>query len=102
VLVTKKDEKGNPVRANSRIVVLGNKDPHQWYKCDRITPVATQSALYLLISLAIEHDKICTTRRLQKHVLQIIVTGGRSSNSPSPQGCPFSKPNTFWRLRKIL
>jgi hypothetical protein len=34
VLVTKKEEHGNPVRAKSRILVLGNKDPHQWTKED--------------------------------------------------------------------
>jgi hypothetical protein len=29
ILVTKKDEHGNPVRVKIRIVVLGHKDPHQ-------------------------------------------------------------------------
>jgi hypothetical protein len=42
VLVTKKDEHGNPIQAKSRIVVLGNKDPHQWSKEDYVAPVTTQ------------------------------------------------------------
>jgi hypothetical protein len=40
VLVTKKDEHGNHVRAKSRIVVLGNKYPHQWTKGECFAPVA--------------------------------------------------------------
>jgi hypothetical protein len=57
ILVTKKDEHGNPVPAKSRIVVLGNKDPHQWTKGYCFAPVATQAVFRLLVSLAIEHNK---------------------------------------------
>jgi hypothetical protein len=57
VLVTKKDEHGNPVWAKSRIVVLSNKYPHEWTTCDCFAPVATQSAVRLLVSLAIKHNK---------------------------------------------
>jgi hypothetical protein len=57
VLVTKKDEHGNTVRAKIRIMVLGNKDPHQWTKCDCFAPMATQAAVSLLVSLPIEHNK---------------------------------------------
>jgi hypothetical protein len=55
-LVTKKDEHGNPLRAKILIVVLGNKDPRQWTKCDVFAPVATQTAVRLLVYLAIEHN----------------------------------------------
>jgi hypothetical protein len=58
VLVTKKDENGNPIQAKSRIVVLRNKDPHQWSKGDYFSSVTTQSAVRLLVSLAIEHNKV--------------------------------------------
>jgi hypothetical protein len=50
ILVTKKDENGNPIRAKSHTVVLGNKDPHQWSKGDCFAAVATQSAVRLLVS----------------------------------------------------
>jgi hypothetical protein len=62
VLITKKDKNGNPIRAKSRIVVLGNKDPHQWSKGECSTPFTTQSAVHLLMSLTIEHQQICTTK----------------------------------------
>jgi hypothetical protein len=57
-LVAKKDENGNPIRAKSRIVVLGNKNPHQWSKGDFFVPVTNQSAVRLLVSLTIEHNKV--------------------------------------------
>jgi hypothetical protein len=57
VLVTKKDEHEKSVRAKSRIMVLGNKDPHQWTKNDCLAPIAPHSSVRLLFSLAIENNK---------------------------------------------
>jgi hypothetical protein len=52
VLVTKKDEHGNPVWAKSRIVVLGNKDPQQWTKGNCFAPVATHVRVVLVAVLS--------------------------------------------------
>jgi hypothetical protein len=58
VPITKKYKNGNPIRAKSHNAVLGNKDPHQWSKGDCFAPVTIQSAVRLLVSLAIEHNKV--------------------------------------------
>jgi hypothetical protein len=56
VLVTNKDEHGNPIRAKSHILVLGNKEPQQWSKGDCFTQVVTQAVVCILVSLSIEHS----------------------------------------------
>jgi hypothetical protein len=40
--------------------------------------------------------------RLQERTLQSHLTQRRSGGCMPPQGCPFSKPNTFWRLHKTI
>ena len=54
VLTVKRDELGHPVRAKSRIVVLGNLEETYWSKSDTYAPVLSQVSLRLLLSLAIE------------------------------------------------
>jgi hypothetical protein len=101
VLVTKKDEHGNPVRVKSRIVVLGDKDPHQWSKGNCFAPVAAQSAVCLLVSLAIEHSKFAQQGDCKNSFCNPVLPEDEVVIVPPP-GCPLSKPNTFWRLRKTL
>jgi hypothetical protein len=102
VLVTKKDEHGNPVLAKSRIVVLDNKDPHQWMKCDCFAPVATQASIRLLVSLAIEHNKFAQQGDCKNAIYNPVLPDDDDVMVRPPQGCPSSKPNTFWRIRKTF
>jgi hypothetical protein len=57
VLAIYKDEHGNPVHDKRHIMVLGNKDPNQWTRGDCLAPMTTQSAVRLVASLTIEHNK---------------------------------------------
>ena len=41
-----------PLRAKSRIVVLGNRESREWSKSDHFTPVLRFDSLRFLISLA--------------------------------------------------
>jgi hypothetical protein len=102
VLVTKKDEHGNPVCAKSRIVVLGNKDPHHWMKCDCFAPLATYSAVRLLVFLVIEHNKFAQQGDCKNTFCNPVLPDDEVVILLPPQGCPFSKPNMFWRIRKTL
>eukprot|EP00957_Ditylum_brightwellii_P120704 9206697-Ditylum_brightwellii.AAC.1 len=54
----KKDKHGRPVRAKSRIVVLGNLEQHSWEKGKVYAPVITQPQVCLLISLAVSHKRV--------------------------------------------
>ena len=47
VLVIKLDENGQPDRAKSRIVVLGNQEDRLWEKHDRAAPVLKYSSLQI-------------------------------------------------------
>jgi hypothetical protein len=102
VLVTNKDEHGNPVHAKSCIVVLGNKDPHQWTNGDCFAPVETQSAVRLLVSLAIEHNTFAQQGDCKNAFCNPVLPDDEVVIVRPPSGCPFSKPNTFWRLCKTL
>ena len=50
----KKDKEGNPIRAKSRIVVLGNHEQRTWTREDRYAPVLSSSAARLLVSMAVD------------------------------------------------
>ena len=54
VLTIKKDENLLPLRAKSRIVVLGNHEDRLWSKSDRFAPVLRQDSLCFLTSLAVQ------------------------------------------------
>jgi len=50
VLTIKKDEQLMPLRAKSRIVVLGNRETHDWSKSDRFAPVLRFDSLRFLFT----------------------------------------------------
>eukprot|EP01082_Thalassiosira_pseudonana_P004932 g4059.t1 g4059 contig15:252416-253129(-) len=58
VLTIKKDENLMPLRAKSRIVVLGNLEDRSWSKSQRYAPVLRQDSLRYLVSLAIEQCRV--------------------------------------------
>jgi hypothetical protein len=53
VLTIKKDEQLHPLRAKSRIVVLGNHEDRPWSKSDKFAPVLRQDSLCFLTSMAV-------------------------------------------------
>ncbi len=54
VLTIKKDEQLIPLRATSRIVVLGNLECRDWLKSDYFAPVFWFDSLYFLVSFAVQ------------------------------------------------
>jgi hypothetical protein len=54
VLSIKKDEMLNPLRAKSRIVVLGNHEDCVWTKSEKYAPVLRPDTMRLMVSLAVE------------------------------------------------
>ena len=58
VLIVKPDKDGNPLRAKSRIVVLGNFEDRPYTKSQRYAPVLKYDSLQLLISEAVNHRRI--------------------------------------------
>ena len=58
VLTIKRDENMLPVRAKSRIVVLGNHEDRNWSKSERFAPVLRSESLRFLVSLAVEQCRV--------------------------------------------
>ena len=100
VFTIKYDGHGNPARAKSRIVVLGNLDTQEYTKGDVYAPVASHYAVRFLLYLAIRFNRPvkqgdCKNAFVQSPLNDIIVVR-------PPPGCPYSKPGSFWFLKKSL
>ncbi len=57
VLTIKKDKLLMPLRAKSRIVVLGNRESCDWSKSDRFAPVLWFDSVRFLVSLSTQHHQ---------------------------------------------
>jgi hypothetical protein len=97
VLVTRKDEHGNPVCAKSRFFVLGNKFPRQWSKGDFFSQVATHSAVRLLVSLAIEHNKFAKQGDCKNAFCNLVLPEDEVVivRPPPPQVAPYPNLTRF-------
>lgn len=100
VLTIKFDGHGNPERAKSRTVVLGNLEQTEYSKGDCYAPVASHYAVRLILCLAILSNRLlkqgdCKNAFVQSELDELVVVR-------PPPGCPYSDPNTFWLLNKSL
>ena len=55
IFTIKPDMDGNPNRAKSRIVALGNLEQRIWSREDKHTPVLSSTASQLLVSMAVDN-----------------------------------------------
>jgi hypothetical protein len=102
VLVIKPDKDGNPVRAKSRIVVLGNFEDRYYTKSQRYAPVLKYSSLRLLCSKAVSDKCIlkqgdCKNAFCHAHLPDDELTVVRP-----PVGDPEYSKDTYWLLNKTL
>jgi hypothetical protein len=102
VLVIKPDKDGNPVRAKSRIVVLGNFEDRYYTKSQRYAPVLKYSSLRLLCSKAVSDKCIlqqgdCKNAFCHAHLPEDELTVVRP-----PVGDPEYSKDTYWLLNKTL
>ena len=100
VLTIKFDGHGDPVRAKSRTVALGNLETTDYTKGDCYAPVASHYAVRLVLCLAILSNRLlkqgdCKNAFVQSELDDLIVVR-------PPAGCPYSAPNTYWPLNKSL
>ena len=99
----KSDMEGNPTRAKSRIVALGNVEKRIWSQEDRYEPVlSAPAARLLLMSMAVGNG-----RRLKQGDCKNVFYNGTLSDDKicivkTPSGYPGSSPGTYWILNKTL
>lgn len=102
VLVIKKDEKGNPVRAKNRIVVLGNRKTRPLLKGNCFAPVASHNNFCLLVSLAVQHSRTAKQGDCKNTFCHPKLPNDEVVLVRPPSNFPISKPNMYWHLQKTL
>ena len=101
-VLTIKYKDGYPDRAKCRIVVLGNRQEQTYAKNEKYAPVITQNQFRYLLSLAIKNKHV-----LRQGDVKNAFCNGRLPEDETvvirpPKGCPLSRPNTLWKLKKTL
>jgi hypothetical protein len=102
VQTVKKNETGNPVRAKSRIVALGNHEERIWEKSEKFAPVLPDESSRTMTSIDVqarqrEKQGDCKNTFCQSYLPKEEVIILRP-----PKGCPISKPGDIWVLHKTL
>ena len=94
VLTIKPDGHGNPDRAKSCIVVLGNHETMPWSKLDCFTPVVSALVVHLMDALAVRN---CTVLKQGdcKNAFCHPILPENAITIIRPPNCPTSKPNIY-------
>ena len=95
IFTVKPDELGNPYRAKSRIVVLGNLEERVWTNSDRYAPVLQSTSCRLLLSLAVELGRVAKQGDCKNVFCQPELPEEEVVICQPPKGCPLSKPGTY-------
>ena len=102
VLTIKKDENLMPLRAKSRIDVLGNREGREWSKNDRFAPVLRFDSLRYLVSLAIQHRRGLKQGDCKNAFCQGILPPEEVTIVRPPSGDPDAPRDEYWLLQKTL
>jgi len=102
VLTIKKDENMLPVRAKSRIVVLGNHEDRNWSKPERFAPVLRSDSLRFLVSLAVEQRRVLKQGDCKNAFCQSDLPPEETTIVKPPSGDPDAQPGEHWLLLKTL
>jgi hypothetical protein len=102
VQTIKHDEVGNPVRAKTRIVALGNYETTPWKKSECHAPALQKSSSRLLTSMAVKMGRIEKQGDCKNAFLHAFLPDDEIVIVEPPHGCPLSKPGDLWLLKKTL
>ncbi len=102
VLVIKLDEHGQPDRAKSRIVVLGNQEGRSWGKHERAAPVLKYSSLRLMASAAVERHRKLKQADYKNAFCNPTLPRDEITIIRPPLGDPDAKEGEYWLLKKTL
>ena len=102
VLTIKKDEQLRPLRAKSRIVVLGNHEDRVWSKSDKFAPVLRQDSLRFLTSMAVASRRPLRQGDCKNAFCQGILPVDEITIVRPPSGDPEAAPDEYWLLKRTL
>ena len=91
-----------PLRAKSRIVVLGNHEGRDWPKSDRFAPVLHFDSLCFLVSLAAQHHWGLKQGNCKNAFCQGILPPEEITIVCPPLGDPDAAKDEYWLLQKML
>lgn len=102
VLVVKMDGHGQPDRAKSRIVVLGNLEGRSWGKHERAAPVLKYSSLRLMVSAAVQRCRKLKQADYKNAFCNPTLPDDEITIIRPPLGDPDAKDGEYWLLNKTL
>jgi hypothetical protein len=102
VLTIKKDEQLCPLRAKSRIIVLGNHEDRVWSKSNKFVPVLCQDSLCFLMSMAIAARCPLHQGDCKNAFCQGILSLDEITIIHPPSGDPEAVPAKYWLLTQTL
>ena len=102
VLSIKKDKMFNPLRAKSRIVVLGNHEDRVWTKPEKYAPVLRPDSMRLMVSLAVEKRRTLKQGDCKNAFCQGILPDDEITIVKPPISDPDADKDEYWLLKKML
>jgi hypothetical protein len=90
ILNIKTDGVGNPVRAKTRVVVLGNKDTMEWSKADCYAPVVSQPIVRLMTTLAVKSKRVLKQGDCKNAFCHPVLPADEVTVVKPPPHCPIS------------
>eukprot|EP00956_Cyclotella_meneghiniana_P020999 scaffold37679_cov76-Cyclotella_meneghiniana.AAC.13 len=102
VLVIKHDKDGNPVRAKSRIVVLGNHEDRIYDKSEKYAPVLKYSSLRLLVAKAVRAKRVLQQGDCKNAFCNAELPEDELTVVRPPVGDPGYAKDEYWFLKKTL
>ena len=100
VLTVKKDVNLLPVRAKSRIVVLGNHEDRVWTKSEKYAPVLRSDSLRFLVSMAVENRRTLKQGDCKNAFCNGDLPPDEVTIVRPPKGDPSAQKNEFWLLKR--
>ena len=98
----KPDAQGKPERAKSRTVVLGNEEQRYWEKNDVFAPVIQKAMVRSLVACGLSLRRTTKQCDAKNAFCHPTLPDDEVCIVKPPKGCPFSAPNTYWKLKKTL
>ena len=102
VLTIKKDENLLPLRAKSRIVVLGNHEDRIWSKSERFAPVIRADSLRFITSMAVNARRTLKQGDVANAFCNSDLPPEEVTIVRPPIGDPSAAKDEFWLLKKTL
>ena len=102
VLTIKRDENLLPVRAKTRIVVLGNHEDRVWSKSEKFAPVLRADSLRYIVSMAVQKRRLLKQGDCKNAFCNGDLPEDEVTIVRPPNGDPSAAKHEFWLLKKTL